>query len=267
MASCNSLRVTPRGQYCSLVQAAARVSDRAAPVDCVVNSEWCSGCSGADVPGEVCWRHANNLLARRVWRDWNQKSESALTVQEAFNKLRERVGEAEAGRSLLLARQRGMSEEQAMDLAGQSIAGTEGASLRTALQQAVPSASSVQSPGATGKPCCGGSTTAPQVEAAPATVTVQSVRTRPSCAWCVMKHLTQAAVLLQEASLGYPAHVFYAFGHLGEAESEAVDSWPDLAERIRAERLKIQDGKATGVNVEALISEVGKIIEGAGNGR
>lgn len=62
--------------------------------------------------------------------------------------------------------------------------------------------------------------------------------------------------------MGYPNHLYYAFGHLGEAESESVDSWPELAGRIRQERLKMQEGQAAGVNVEALVQEVRKLIDG-----
>ena len=71
-----------------------------------------------------------------------------------------------------------------------------------------------------------------------------------------MKHLAQAAILLQEAQLGYPSYVHYAFGHLAEAESESIDAWPELATRIRTERLQIQRGNAGGVDMASLIEDV-----------
>jgi len=62
---------------------------------------------------------------------------------------------------------------------------------------------------------------------------------RKSCIYCVLKHVAQAAVLLDEARLGYPLHKWYAVGHLAEAESEGRVDWPELTEKIRDFRLEI----------------------------
>jgi len=62
---------------------------------------------------------------------------------------------------------------------------------------------------------------------------------RKSCIYCVLKHIAQASVLLDESKLGYPFHKWYAVGHLAEAESESIAYWPELAQKIRDFRLEI----------------------------
>jgi hypothetical protein len=56
-----------------------------------------------------------------------------------------------------------------------------------------------------------------------------------------MKHLAQAKILMDESHLGYPVHVWYAMGHMAEAEAECVEVIPDEAKLIREERIKMQD--------------------------
>lgn len=41
-----------------------------------------------------------------------------------------------------------------------------------------------------------------------------------------------------ESKLGYPNHKWWAIGHLAEAESECLMTYPTLAKRIRKERIK-----------------------------
>lgn len=53
--------------------------------------------------------------------------------------------------------------------------------------------------------------------------------------------LAKAHITLNERSLGYPHHVWYAMGNMSEAEDELVEFMPEQAARIRTERLKIQD--------------------------
>lgn len=62
---------------------------------------------------------------------------------------------------------------------------------------------------------------------------------RESCAKCVLKHLAQASVLLDESLLGYPEHKWLAVGHLAEAESEALGLDEALANGIRQVRLDV----------------------------
>jgi hypothetical protein len=65
---------------------------------------------------------------------------------------------------------------------------------------------------------------------------------RGSCLDCCRKHLSQASILLDEAQLGYPIHRWYAVGHLAEAESETMNEFPELSDKIRGQRLIIMNG-------------------------
>ena len=66
---------------------------------------------------------------------------------------------------------------------------------------------------------------------------------RGTCLDCVRKHIAQAAILADEAALGYPFHRWYAAGHLAEAESESRGKHPALAKMIRAGRLVLMSGR------------------------
>jgi hypothetical protein len=68
---------------------------------------------------------------------------------------------------------------------------------------------------------------------------------RSTCLYCVVKHLSQAIILVSEAQRGYPKHLFYAVGHLAEAEEESIHRFPDLANRIRNVRVVLM-GQDTG---------------------
>jgi len=65
---------------------------------------------------------------------------------------------------------------------------------------------------------------------------------RNSCVECVVKHIGQAAALMGEIRLGYEHHWVYAIGHLAEAESEAVNEFPDIARQIRNWRIDYMNG-------------------------
>jgi len=77
---------------------------------------------------------------------------------------------------------------------------------------------------------------------------------RPFCLLCILKHLSQADVLMDEALLGYPMHRWRAIGHMAEAESECLGFSFALARRIRLRRLLYIDGED--VDLKDLISEV-----------
>ena len=64
---------------------------------------------------------------------------------------------------------------------------------------------------------------------------------RPFCGKCARKHLAQAIVLLNESRLGYPSHLWLAIGHMAEAEAEIDQRYPEIAQKIREERLKVID--------------------------
>ena len=60
------------------------------------------------------------------------------------------------------------------------------------------------------------------------------------CLACCLKHLGQAAVLVDEALNGYPLHWHLAVGHMAEAESEVLGGHQDLAAAIRLVRKEVQ---------------------------
>ncbi len=80
---------------------------------------------------------------------------------------------------------------------------------------------------------------------------------REHCKECVLKHLGQASVLMDEALLGYPLHKVLAIGHMAEAESEALAKWPALANRIRDERKVYEMGGA--IDIMELIAKVWEV--------
>ena len=62
---------------------------------------------------------------------------------------------------------------------------------------------------------------------------------RETCLLCVSKHISQAIVLLLEAGKGYPLHLWFAVGHLAEAEDESLLEFPQLSEVIREIRIRL----------------------------
>ena len=81
---------------------------------------------------------------------------------------------------------------------------------------------------------------------------------REHCKECVLKHLGQAAVLMDEALLGYPLHKVLAMGHMAEAESEALGKWPALANRIRDER-KVYEMEGGVIDIMELIEKASEV--------
>jgi hypothetical protein len=82
---------------------------------------------------------------------------------------------------------------------------------------------------------------------------------RPSCQDCARKHLGQASALLGEVQQGYPDHLWLAIGHMAEAADELVQSWPDMANEIRAHRKRLELDKSYQVPVVELIGKVGRL--------
>jgi hypothetical protein len=76
---------------------------------------------------------------------------------------------------------------------------------------------------------------------------------RPSCPDCVRKHLAQASIISSEVKLGHPELYWFAVGHLAEAEAESVKDYPELAEKIRQERLTYIANPAHNIDAIALI--------------
>lgn len=85
---------------------------------------------------------------------------------------------------------------------------------------------------------------------------------RESCIYCVSKHISQAIVLVIESALGYPLHIWYAVGHLAEAETESLHGFSDLAEEIRAVRVKLM-GQEPGFDPLSLVKLLERVRETA----
>ncbi len=79
---------------------------------------------------------------------------------------------------------------------------------------------------------------------------------RKSCIDCVIKHISQAHVLLLESKLGYPMHYYLAIAHLAEAEDEVADISIDMAIKIRDIRKDIEQKEGADFDVLELIQEV-----------
>lgn len=82
--------------------------------------------------------------------------------------------------------------------------------------------------------------------------------TRDFCPRCSIKHLAQARALLKERRKGYPHHVWYAIGHMAEAEDEIIDRMPDEARAIRDARLTLEKDTDKPVDFEELMYMVAR---------
>jgi hypothetical protein len=83
---------------------------------------------------------------------------------------------------------------------------------------------------------------------------------RESCLVCVRKHIAQAIILLTESKLGHSEHKWLAIGHLAEAEAESVQMFPEFANKIRNERLKLIEDNYDVYLIE-LIKKAGQLKE------
>ena len=85
-----------------------------------------------------------------------------------------------------------------------------------------------------------------------------------TCLDCVHKHLCAAMVIHEEeVPLGYPKHIRRVIGHLNEASREAMPLYPQLAEVIRAHRLKVRETKEYYPPYNALLDYVDITVEAA----
>ena len=82
---------------------------------------------------------------------------------------------------------------------------------------------------------------------------------RESCLDCYRKHVGQAIALFTESALGYESHFWLAIGHLAEAETETINSYPELAKTTRNYRLQIMD--LNKVDLMSLIAMATEIAE------
>jgi len=63
---------------------------------------------------------------------------------------------------------------------------------------------------------------------------------RQPCILCALKHVAQARALMLETRKGYQRHIVYAMGHLAEAEDETVMEFPEIAKKVRHERVLLE---------------------------
>lgn len=75
---------------------------------------------------------------------------------------------------------------------------------------------------------------------------------REPCMVCVLKHLGQAHVLMDEAENGYPLYKWLAVGHLAEAESECEDNHLKVVIRTQRRAYMVSEGE---VDILKLIEE------------
>jgi len=84
---------------------------------------------------------------------------------------------------------------------------------------------------------------------------------RPTCTDCAIKHLAQAAILLQESRHGYPDHIYYARGHLAEAEAELARLYPVHADLVRTERKLLEEDDKYLPDFTALMKKIDEECE------
>ena len=73
----------------------------------------------------------------------------------------------------------------------------------------------------------------------------KGIGARQSCKNCILKHLSQALINHHESLNAYPLHKWVSVGHLAEAETEAIDSFPDFTKKVREARVKyMEEGTA-----------------------
>jgi len=69
---------------------------------------------------------------------------------------------------------------------------------------------------------------------------------RDFCPRCAIKHLGKAKILMDEARLGYPYHVWLALANMSEAEDELLRWMPQMAIDIREHRVLVEKSLAAG---------------------
>jgi len=88
--------------------------------------------------------------------------------------------------------------------------------------------------------------------------------TREACALCGIKHLSQSRALMKEQYKGYPLSIYFTYGHMAEAEDELLERMPVEANRIRDERIKLQEDhtyKVPFANLMLVIAEAAMLPE------
>jgi len=84
---------------------------------------------------------------------------------------------------------------------------------------------------------------------------------RPTCTDCAIKHLAQASITLQESRHGYPDHIYYARGHMAEAEAELARMYPAHSDLVRTERKLLEDDEEYSPDFTALMKKIDEECE------
>lgn len=84
---------------------------------------------------------------------------------------------------------------------------------------------------------------------------------RPTCTDCAIKHLAQASILLQESRHGYPDHIYYARGHMAEAEAELAKLYPVHSDLVRTERKQLEQNPEYTPDFTALMNKIDEECE------
>jgi len=80
---------------------------------------------------------------------------------------------------------------------------------------------------------------------------------RPTCLDCARKHLGHAVVLLQESEYPeYANHFWLGLGHMGEAESETLSTYPAFAKQLRDVRLAMMADRDYLPNIMELFDDI-----------
>ena len=77
-----------------------------------------------------------------------------------------------------------------------------------------------------------------------------------TCLKCARKHISTAIALLTEARLGYPVHFDLAIGELVCASAELLDLYPALAERVRVERILMEEDETYMPELMGFLEEI-----------
>lgn len=91
---------------------------------------------------------------------------------------------------------------------------------------------------------------------------------RPSCILCVYKHLSNVIVLAGEylsqdpdGYRPYRDHLLYMTGHLSQAEEQSVQEYPEMSQKIREVRKRIETAKAEGMPPSTHVPTIEDISE------
>ena len=82
--------------------------------------------------------------------------------------------------------------------------------------------------------------------------------------------MAQASILLHESRDGYPDHLFYARGHMAEAEAELALLYPDHSKLVRTERKLLENDEDYTPDFTGLMKKIDedcKVCELMGNPR